>query len=129
MRSNEPFENFGPWSDSLNFISDIYTLTSVFPEEENQGLVPRLRNGAINLTLNFSKFISDRNGPGLESSIYNANDQLNEFEVLLRISQSLKYITQNDFDIFLGKIEYMKQHVAIMIRKIQREKEKNENDK
>lgn len=128
MRSTEPFESFAPWEACLNLVKDIYTLTQIFPDDEKNGLVLRLRMAAIDISVTLSRFITNRYADDSRQGMMQSLSQLAEIEALLRISNYLHYIKNSDLDLFLEKTDHMKQHVNVLIRRIQRDMEKEENN-
>ncbi len=123
MRSNEPYANLTVWQESMDFIKEIYALTNVFPEKENDGLIKRIRNSAIEIVVHLSRFFTSKSVTSTLPAMQRAHDFLNELEILLRISESLNYITREDVHTFLYKIEEMNRQVNLLVRKINREKE------
>lgn len=123
MRSKEPYSNLTVWQDSMEFIKEIYALTNVFPEEEKDGMVRRIRNSAIETVVNLSKFFTSKHVTSTLPSIQQAHDYISELEILLRIAESLNYISQEDIDNFSVKFEEMNRQLSLLIRKINREKE------
>jgi four helix bundle protein len=125
MRATEPFDDFAPWKDSLELNKQVYALSGIFPEEEKNGLVAKMRNCTIEIAVCISRFISVRNPEKHESEVYKASDKLYELEALFRIALSLNYINQKDLDNILSLTELIKQHYVYLMRRIEREKEEN----
>ena len=94
MRATEPYENFAPWNDSLELNKQVYNISSFFPEEEKSGLVAKMRNCSIEITVCVSRFLSLKQPSDIETSVFSSSEKIYELEALLRIALSLNYINQ-----------------------------------
>lgn len=126
MRATEPFENFAPWNDSLELNRQVYNISSFFPEEEKSGMVAKMRNCSIDISVCISRFISIKHILDIETSVIRSSNKIFELEALLRIALSLNYINQKDLENMLELTEMIKQHFTFMLRRIEREKEEQD---
>lgn len=74
---NHKFRKLTVWQRSIEFVTFIYQLTSIFPKEEKYGLIDQIRRASISISLN----IAEGSGAGSDP----------EFRRFLRISQRSCY--------------------------------------
>jgi four helix bundle protein len=123
MISERSLDNFSVWHDSISFVRDIYVLTNVFPEEEKQGLVKRLRDAAIDISSKISKSLSNLKARKEDNFLKEALDHINEIETFLIISQELSFINKNDLEKFKEKTDGIGLQIHNLSKKLNRDKE------
>ena len=86
------------WQKSMNFVTEIYDITSNFPREERIGLTSQLRRSAISIPSNISEGYGR---DGLNDYIRFLNiaiSSLFELQTQIEIAFNLKYIGKENFD-------------------------------
>ena len=97
----QKFRKLEVWSKAMDFIENIYSVTSKFPKEEVYGLTSQIRRAALSIALNIAE------GSGAAS-----DDDFNRFltislkssyEVMcgIEVAVRLKYILGNDSEYLL----------------------------
>lgn len=86
------------WQKSMALVTDIYTLTKLFPKEEVYGLTLQIRRCAISIPSNIAEGYG-RNATGdyirfLQIGI----GSLYEFQTQLEIAYNLEYVNKSDFE-------------------------------
>lgn len=125
MKNQKAQLKLAVWQDSLNFVKEIYILTEVFPEEENDGLIKKLKDNAISVPTSISKGLMQNSDSSFKENLFHALNCLAEIDTLLLISLELEYITQADVDNYSEKIEKIKSLTLGIVKKLERNKEKN----
>ncbi|MCF8230005.1 MAG: four helix bundle protein [Bacteroidales bacterium] len=123
MLSEKSFDNFSVWTDSIAFVKEMYVLTNIFPEEEKQGLVPKLRNAAIEIATKISKSLSNLKAKKEDDYLLQAIDLINEIETLLTIAKELSYISSDDLERYKTKTEDLGMQLFNLSRKLNRDRE------
>jgi len=84
------------WQKSMQLVSSIYQLTSVFPEHERFGLSSQLRRAGVSIPSN----IAEGSGRGSDRDfcrfLFTARGSLTELETQLLIATSLGYCQVTD---------------------------------
>jgi len=86
------------WQKSMALVTDIYTLTKLFPKEEVYGLTLQIRRCAISIPSNIAEGYG-RNATGdyirfLQIGI----GSLYELQTQLEIAYNLEYVNKSDFE-------------------------------
>ena len=79
------------YQKSMDFIVEIYRITSLFPPEEKYGLVSQLRRGAVSIPTNISEGVSRNSTKEYIRFLYISLGSVSETECLLEISKRLRY--------------------------------------
>ncbi|MCD4774112.1 MAG: four helix bundle protein [Bacteroidales bacterium] len=127
MKNQKAFSNLTVWQESLDFVKEIYLLTSTFPEEEKNGIVRRMKDNAISIPTNISKGLLFHSETSFLKNLYNTLDCLSDLNTLLLISLELNYISQYNVDIYSEKLEKIKSLTLGIINKFEMENEKTDN--
>jgi four helix bundle protein len=92
------------WGKSIDFVTEVYKLTSTFPKAEKFGLVSQLRRAAISIPSN----IAEGAARGGLKEFYNflsiAQGSAAEVETQLMISNKLGYLEGGQFNEMLDLI-------------------------
>ena len=123
MLSEKSLDNFSVWTDSIAFVKEMYVLTNIFPEEEKRGLVPKLRNAAIEIATKISKSLSNLKAKKEDDYLLQAIDLINEIETLLTIAKELSYISSDDLERYKTKTEDLGMQLFNLSRKLNRDRE------
>jgi len=93
------------WQKAIELVSDVYSITKLFPAEEKFGIVSQLNRAAVSIPANIAE------GWGRESSknylqfLRISRGSLMETETLLVISKNLNYIDDENFRMISEKLD------------------------
>ena len=113
------YRNLIVWQKSVALVTDIYTLTKSFPQEEKFGIVSQLNRASVSIPSNKAE------GWGRESSknylqfLRISRGSLMETETLLEISKNLNYINDSEFKVISDNIEEVSKILQGLIKSIQ----------
>ncbi|MCF8423954.1 MAG: four helix bundle protein [Bacteroidia bacterium] len=113
------YRNLIVWQKSVALVTDIYTLTKSFPQEEKFGIVSQLNRASVSIPSNIAE------GWGRESSknylqfLRISRGSLMETETLLEISKNLNYINDSEFKVISDNIEEVSKILQGLIKSIQ----------
>jgi len=113
------YRNLIVWQKSVALVTDIYTLTKSFPQEEKFGIVSQLNRASVSIPSNIAE------GWGRESSknylqfLRISRGSLMETETLLEISKNLNYIKESEFKVISDNIEEVSKILQGLIKSIQ----------
>ena len=93
------FENLDVWKISIQLVTDIYSLTKNFPENEKFGLVSQLRRAAVSISSNIAEG-NGREGKDKARFFRIAFSSLMEVLNQLIISEKLTFISRDQLVTF-----------------------------
>jgi four helix bundle protein len=92
------FKDLEIWKSSRKFCSEIYSITSSFPESEKFGLTNQLRRAAVSVPSNIAEGCSRSSNRDFSRFLEIAIGSIFEIETQLLISFDLGYISQIKLD-------------------------------
>lgn len=103
------------WKGSVSFVSELYKVTGTFPKIEVFGLTSQIRRAAVSIPSNIAEGAGRNHNTEFIQFLFIAMGSLAEVETQLIISRNLDYITQNNLDIFDGKIKLLRAQLSGLI--------------
>jgi len=92
------FEDLIIYQDSLNFIDNVYNLTSHWPKEEMFGLTSQFRRASTSIALNIAEG-SSRTKKDFRHFLDLTRGSIYECATILKIAKSRTYITSNEYEL------------------------------
>lgn len=89
------FKDLDVWNKGIDFVAEIYKLTSRFPKDELYGLVSQMRRAAVSIPSNIAEGQGRRNAKEFIQFLYIAKGSLAEIETQLIICQRLYYLDES----------------------------------
>jgi len=99
------FKDIEVWKQSRLFCTDIYTVTSSFPESEKFGLSNPLRRAAVSVPCNIAEGASRSSNKDFSRFLEIAIGSANEIETQLLIASDLGFINLNYLEPLLIKLD------------------------
>ena len=96
MDKTSGHKDLNVWKKSMQFVMEIYSLTSHFPKEEIYGLTSQIRRAAVSIPSNISEGAARQTQKEFCQFLYIAMGSLAELETQLIIAQNLEYIETFD---------------------------------
>jgi four helix bundle protein len=112
------FEKLEVWQQSMNFVEDIYELTSSFPREEIYSLTSQLRRAVVSVPSNISEGAARRTNKDFKNFLYVAKGSLNETITQLRIANKLGYIDDENLETALNKANRINKMLFKLIKSL-----------
>ncbi|MBE9482015.1 MAG: four helix bundle protein [Bacteroidetes bacterium] len=113
------FEDLRIYQKALDYINWVYEATKLFPEQENNDLVPRFNNASRNIALNIAEG-SARNKSQFVYYLKMAKSSVRECLVYTTISHNLNYITDIMTDESRNYLIEMTKMIGALISSLQR---------
>ena len=88
------FKELLVWKKSIEFVTEIYEITSVFPSEEKFGLVSQIRRAAVSIPSNIAEGNARRSSADYIQFLKIARGSGAEVETQIIISKNLKFIDE-----------------------------------
>ena len=114
----ENFKQLKIWTESMNFVEEIYKLTSTFPKEELYGLSSQLRRAAISIPSNISEGFMRYSNKEFKKFLFIAISSCAELETQLILSNRLGYLHKNKMPWLSEKLDHLNRMMMSLIKKI-----------
>ena len=117
MKNKQAYKNLAVWNESLELVKNTYILSSVFPENEKDGIVKSLKKQAIKIPGGISKAMQAANKDDRKQFFEQSLNAITEIETLLIIAQKLDFINPKDVVDFTEKSNQVSMQVKGLIQK------------
>lgn len=101
------FKQLEIWKQSRQFCTQIYLVTNDFPNEERFGLTTQLRRSSVSIPSNIAEGSSRKSNKDFTRFLEIAIGSAYEIETQLLISNDLGFITEENLNPLLSKIELL----------------------
>jgi len=110
------FKDLDVWNKGIDFVAEIYKLTSRFPKDELYGLVSQMRRAAVSIPSNIAEGQGRKNAKEFIQFLYIAKGSLAEIETQLIICERLKFIA--DAQVQIEKMKVLRMMLIGLINKL-----------
>ncbi len=97
MTSQKGYKNLIAWQKSVDFISQVYETTKLYPKEELYGLTNQIRRSAVSIAANLAEGYGRSSRKEYINFISIAIGSATELETLLIISKKLNFIESDNY--------------------------------
>ncbi|MCP1997185.1 four helix bundle protein [Flavobacterium sp. HSC-61S13] len=108
--------NLDVWNKSIQLVTDIYMVTKAFPREEVYGLTNQIRRSAISIPSNISEGSARKGSKEYIQFLYIALGSKNELETQVIIAFNLDFISLEQQEDLLFKIENIGKMLSGLIK-------------
>ncbi|MGE8553652.1 MAG: four helix bundle protein [Chryseobacterium jejuense] len=91
------FKDLLVWQKSIDFVTEIYRITEVFPKNEVYGLISQIRRAAVSIPSNIAEGNSRRSKLDYLQFLKISRGSCAEVETQLIISKNLKFLNEEDY--------------------------------
>lgn len=99
------FKELGIWKKSRLFCSEIYSITSSFPNDEKFGLTNQLRRASVSIPSNIAEGSSRNSNKDFSRFLEIAIGSAYEIETQLLIASDLGFIHQEKLELLITQLE------------------------
>ena len=99
------FKELEFWKKSRELNKEIYLITRDFPEQEKFGLISQIRRASISMSSNIAEGCSHRSNNDFYRFLEIAMGSAYEIESQIILATDLNFMTENDQEIVLNKLE------------------------
>ena len=89
--------NLEAWKESINFVTEIYTLTKKFPKEELWGLTSQIRRASISIPSNIAEGYGRKSKTEYSRFLDIARGSLFELETQIELSYYFQYLDEENY--------------------------------
>lgn len=101
------YKELDVWKLSMELATDIYRLTSTFPQSEQFGLTSQLRRSTVSIPTNIAEGYGRRSEANFAQFLRISKGSVNEIETLLILAEELKFAETGELRIRVAKIGSM----------------------
>lgn len=101
------------WKKSIDLVTEIYSLTTLLPENEKFGLINQMRRCSVSIPSNIAEGAGRQYEKEFRRFLYMALGSLSELETQLIISKNLNFISKPE-DIFKEMNEIRKMTIGLI---------------
>jgi four helix bundle protein len=106
------FRNLEIWSESIEFASEIYEKTKLFPLDEKDGMIDQMRCSAVRISSNIAEGSSRESKKEFKQSIQFSLSSTFELFAQLEIANQLKLLTEKEKERLLSKLIALERKLA-----------------
>jgi four helix bundle protein len=106
------------WKNSVEFVTQIYKITRLFPKEELYGITNQIRRAAVSIPSNIAEGAARNHEKEFIQFLYIALASGSEVETQLIISKNLNYINVNQFNDLLSRLTVIQKMLQGLIRSL-----------
>ena len=100
----KPHHRLDVWKRSLDFVTEVYRATAIFPDEEKFGLVSQMRRAAVSIPSNIAEGAGRSSGKQFGYFLDIAQGSISELETQILISQNLKFLSSSQVKSLLHEL-------------------------
>ncbi len=112
VRMKFNFEDLEVWKLAVEFAKNIYDVTNKFPKDEMYGIISQIRRAAVSISLNIAEGKGRQSKKELIQFLHISRGSLYEVITLLKISQQLHYITDEQCQALLLDCENIQSKIG-----------------
>ena len=106
------FRNLEIWGESIEFASEIYEKTKMFPLDEKDGMIDQMRRSAVRISSNIAEGSSRESKKEFKQSIQFSLSSTFELFAQLEIANQLKLLTEKEKERLLSKLIALERKLA-----------------
>jgi len=106
------------WQKSMEFTTEVYLLTKLFPKDELYGLSQQIRKCAVSVPSNIAEGFGRNSQNDFKRFLQISIGSLFELQTQLDISKNLEYISTNQYNDLFEKSREVERLLAGLIKSI-----------
>ncbi|WP_447969415.1 four helix bundle protein [Nitrospira sp. M1] len=112
------FRDLEIWQLGKEIVLDIYKITKSFPREELYGLSAQMRRASVSIPSNVAEGFNRRHNKEYRQFLYVSLGSCAELETQIGISSDLKYLTPEEGQFILEKLDHESRMLQNLIKKL-----------
>jgi four helix bundle protein len=113
----QDFKKLKVWQLSREFVSDIYKLTSNFPNHELHSMTNQLRRASYSIPSNIAEGCGKESQKEFKRYLNIAQGSIKEIECFLILANDLKYLSKEEFSELNEKINIIGKMIYCLSKK------------
>jgi len=117
----KPHKNLDAWKLSMQFVKNVYTATTAFPNEEKFGIISQIRRAAVSVPANIAEGAARKTKKEFLQFLYIAEGSISELDTLIELSLELNFCSPELANGLLQSLEDISKRIFGLIKKIESE--------
>ncbi len=114
----QSFRDLRIWSLGIELVKETYNLTARFPKKELFGLASQMQRAAVSIPSNIAEGHIRAHTKEFQQYLRIALGSCAELETQALIAKELKYITEQDFKIFIHNLDNESKQIRALAQKL-----------
>lgn len=106
------------WNKSIDFVTEIYMVTSLFPKSELYGLTSQIRRASISIPSNIAEGATRNHKTEFKQFLYIALSSAAEVDTQLIIARNLEFIEKEKLDSLQEKLSSISKMIQGLLKSI-----------
>jgi four helix bundle protein len=116
----KPHKNLNAWIKSFEFVKEVYVVTQSFPAEERYGLVSQIKRASVSVPVNIAEGAARKSNKEFIQFLHIALGSVTELDTLLLLSFELSFISQEQLNILIEKLDLIGKLIYGLIKSIEK---------
>ena len=104
MADHRPHRELGVWKKAIDFVIEVYTITSEFPKSEVYGLTSQLRRASVSIPSNLAEGAGRKGNKEFMQFLNIAQGSISELDTQLELAYRLEYINKQDYSNLINRL-------------------------
>jgi len=112
------YRKLNVWKEAIELVTEVYKTTNKFPSTEKFGLISQINRCSVSIASNIAEGAGRNTDGEFRQFLGNAKGSSYELETQLIVSHNLGYITKEDLDKLITKVDYIQKMIHNLIRSL-----------
>jgi four helix bundle protein len=112
------FREYDIWIDGMQLVKDVYGLVDNFPSSEKYSLSSQITRSAVSIPSNIAEGASRNSEKDFARFLEISLGSVFELETQIRISFTLKYVSEDKFDVVIEKCISLQKRIYSLRKKV-----------
>ena len=118
--SERPHKRLDAWQQAIALVTDVYKVTTGFPDEERYALVDQMKRAAVSVPSNIAEGAARQTSKEFAQFLHIARGSLSELDTQIEIAARLGYLQPADRTRLDGAIAGVSRLLSGLIRSVRR---------
>jgi four helix bundle protein len=117
-RKIRTYRDLDIWNKGIEIVKDAYKSTEKLPKQEIYGLISQMRRAAVSIPSNIAEGFRRYHNKEYKQFLYVSLGSCAELETQITITKELGYLTANEEEILLEKLDHLCRMITNLIKKL-----------
>lgn len=104
MNNFRPHRELEVWKKAMDFVVEVYRITSKFPKSEEYGLTSQLRRASVSIPSNLAEGAARKGNKEFMQFLNIAQGSISELDTQLELAYRLEYINKQDYSNLINRL-------------------------